>query len=77
MWGWAHGAEKDHPDIATSLNNLALLYDSQLTVLVHHNNAHVTPRVCGIGEAVPTCTVVAYTRSLRLNTKTGMLLNSL
>jgi tetratricopeptide (TPR) repeat protein len=24
-----HGAEKDHPDIAGSLNNLAALYDSQ------------------------------------------------
>ena len=34
----AHGAEKDHPDIATSLNNLALLYKSQLTV--HHNTCY-------------------------------------
>ena len=34
----AHGVEKDHPDIATSLNKLALLYKSQLTV--HHNTCY-------------------------------------
>jgi hypothetical protein len=26
MWRRVHGAEKDHPDIARSLNNLAELY---------------------------------------------------